>query len=97
MADLTTIVWREWYNDAAVENMTEMGTLPRYETDIDTRYMDGDGIAAEIAEKQNIQDSESFREGGEIVILEPEEFAGTYEISVEYEPRFTAYKAYDLP
>lgn len=96
MTKLTTIVWREWYNDVAVKQLTEMGTLPCYETDIDISYMDGDDVAAEIAEKQNSQDGECFLEGGEIVILEPEQFAGTYEVSVEYEPRFTAYKTDSL-
>ena len=96
MSELTTIVWREWFNEAAVKQLTETGTLPRNETDIDTSYMDGEDVAAEIAEKANSQDSESFRSGGEIVILEPEEFAGTYEILTEYEPRFTAYKTDDL-
>ena len=96
MTELTTIVWREWFDEDAVKKLTEMGTLPRNEADIDTRYMDGDSIAAEIAEKANQQDSENFREGGELVILEPEEFAGTYEISTKYEPRFYAYKSGDL-
>lgn len=96
MAKLTTIVWREWFNEAAVKQLTEMGTLPLNETDIDTNYMTGDDVAAEVAEKANQQDNESFCSGGEIVILEPEEFAGTYKITTEYEPRFTAYKADDL-
>ena len=90
MAELTTIVWREWFNEAAVKQLTEMGTLPRNEIDIDTSYMGGESVAAEIAEKANWQDSEWFRSGGEIVILEPEEFAGTYRIIVDYEPTFYA-------
>ena len=96
MTELTTIVWREWFDEDAVKKLTEMGTLPRNEADIDTRYMDGDSIAAEIAEKANQQDSENFREGGELVILEPEEFADPYEISTKYEPRFYAYKSGEL-
>src|ERR1039458_2816711 len=79
----TKIVWREWFNEAAVASLTKMGTLPRNESMIDTRWMDGEEIAAEIAKEANDQDGESFREGGEIVIVEPAEFAGTYDLSVE--------------
>lgn len=89
----TKVIWREWYNAPAVKVMTEMGTLPRYETVIDTRLEDGEGVATLIAKAANDHESESFREGGEIVILEPEEFAGTYEVTVEYEPTFYANKS----
>lgn len=92
---MTTIIWREWYDDNAVRQLTKMGTLPRYETEIDTRYMDGDDVAAKVAEKASRYDSESFRDGGVLVLLEPEEFAGDYEITVEWEPCFTAYKMDD--
>ena len=86
----TKIVWREWFNEAAVAALTKMKTLPRNESMIDTRWMDGEEIAAEIAKEENEQDGEAFRESGEIVILEPTEFAGTYDVSVEYEPVFSA-------
>lgn len=88
---MATIVWREWYNEPAVKKMEEMGTLPRYETEVDTRFMDGDEVAAALAEDAYRHDSEQFREGGELVIMEPEEFAGTYDVSVDYEPVFNAY------
>lgn len=26
------VIWREWYNESAIEAMTKMGTLPRNET-----------------------------------------------------------------
>jgi hypothetical protein len=84
------IVWREWYNAAAVAKMTEMGTLPSYETDIDARFMSGDEVAAAIAEAAYRADSGCFRNGGVLVITSPPEFAGTYEVSVDYEPVFSA-------
>lgn len=93
---MTTIVWREWYDENAVRQLTDMGTLPRYETEIDARYMDCDDVAAEIAEKANRDDSERFRDGGMLVIIAPEEFAGDYDIAVDWEPRFTAYKTEDV-
>lgn len=89
---MTTIVWREWYDENAVRRLTDMGTLPRCETEINSCYMVGDDVAAEIAEKVNRDDSESFRDGGMLVIIEPEEFAGDYDIVVDWEPHFTAYK-----
>lgn len=95
MTEKTTIVWREYYNEASIKKLEEMGTLPRNETDIDTRLMDGEEVAAAIAEAENKRDFECFREGGDIVILEPEEFAGTYEVQVEYEPYFSAYERAD--
>lgn len=87
----TKVVWREWYNEGAVKKMEEMGTLPHYESFIDIRWMQGDDVAVAIAEDTYAHDAEQFREGGEIVILEPAEFAGAYDISVDYEPRFSAY------
>lgn len=92
MTEKTKIVWREWFSESAVKQLTEMDTLPRNETEIDTRLFDGADVAAAIAENENHYDGEAFREGGEIVILEPEEFAGTYRIDVEYTPTFTAYQ-----
>lgn len=88
---LTKIIWREWYNEAACAAMEKMGTLPRNESEIDTRWMDGEEVAAEIAKQEYSRDFEAFREGGDIVILEPEEFAGKYEVGVEYAPNFYAH------
>lgn len=88
----TTVVWREWYNAASVEQLTKMGTLPRNEIELDTRWMDGEEVAKAIAEEAYRNDFESFREGGEIVIVEPEQFAGTYRIVTEYVPEFSAYE-----
>lgn len=89
------VIWREWYNESAVEALTKMGTLPRNETEILLKYFwhgfDGADAASEIARQANQQDPEAFRNGGEIVILEPPEWAGTYDIEVDYEPTFTAY------
>lgn len=93
---MATIIWREWYNEAAVKQLTEFGTLPRYEAEVDTEFEDGEGVARLIAKQSNEDDSDCFRESGEkIVILEPQEFAGTYEIHVEYCPEFSAYRDED--
>lgn len=46
------VIWRELYNEFAVEEMTKLGTLPRNETKIDwepTDGLDGTDIAAEVA------------------------------------------------
>jgi hypothetical protein len=88
---VTTIVWREWFNEAAVKQLTEMGTLPRNE--INLEYYDnyeGEHIAEMIAQACNKEDVTAFTEPTEIVILEPEKFAGTYEVYVDFEPRYTA-------
>ncbi len=92
MTGWTKIIWRDAYSEGALEAMERLGTVPREEIEIDTRFMDGAEIAAAIANDSNGRDSENFREGGDIVILEPEEFAGTYKVSVDYEPHFYAYK-----
>lgn len=94
MAEKITIVWREWFNENAVKQLTEMGTLPRDETEIDAPFdwEDGEDIARDVAIAEYRNGSEMFREdGAQIVILEPEKYAGTYEISVEYEPVFSAH------
>ena len=93
MSNLTKIVWREWYNAPAVAKMTEMGTLLREECELDVRGEDGAGVAALIAKDATDHGSEAFHSETEIVILEPEEFAGTYKIHVDFEPTFTAYEA----
>lgn len=87
------IVWREWYNAPAVAQMEAMGTLPKETIDIDCRYLTKDEVAAEIARRINLEDSESFARGGEIVIISPEEFAGTYSIDVDWTPSFSACEA----
>ena len=90
----TKIIWREWFNAPAVAKMTEMGTLPKEETEIDTCGEDGRSVAELIAKEATDHGSEMFRESGAmIVILEPQEFAGTYDISVDYEPTFFAIKS----
>lgn len=88
-----TVTWREWFNDHAVEQMSKMGTLPEYETEIDG-WVDDDGehAAMEIAKTVNAKDFEQFRESCEIEILKPENLAGSYSISVDYEPTFYAEK-----
>lgn len=91
---MAIVVWREWYNESAVKKLTEMGTLPRYEIEIDDFDIDdGETVARFIAEDANKHDPECFREGGEITIVEPESIAGDYEISVDYEPVFIACKS----
>ena len=87
------VIWRKWYNESAVKKLTEMGTLPRNEIEIDDFDMDdGEAVARIIAEKANKDDSESFHDGGELTIVEPVAIAGNYEISVDYEPVFYASK-----
>lgn len=90
---MTKIVWREWYSADLVAVLEKHGTLPRNENCVDTLWMDGGDVAAELAALSNRNDSESFSRGGSIVILEPPEFAGTYHVSVDYEPCFSAHKA----
>lgn len=89
---MTIIVWREFFKPEVVEQLTKMGTLPREETNVDVRRKDGPGVARFLAEMSNKSDAEQFREGGAITILEPEQFAGDYDIIVDYEPVFYAYK-----
>jgi uncharacterized protein YaiL (DUF2058 family) len=87
------VIWREWYNEATVKQLTEFGTLPRNETEVDDfDITDGEVVARVIATKANEDDPESFREGGEITIVEPAAIAGDYEISVDYAPTFYASK-----
>lgn len=74
-----------------------MDTLPRYESEIDTSYENGEGVARLIAEQSNKNDSECFSRSGEyLTILEPSEFAGNYEISVDYDPVHYAERVDDL-
>jgi len=91
---MTLVVWREWYNEQAVEQLTAMGTLPHNETELPIDdLMDGCDVAAEVAKLENHFDCTAFERGGKIVILEPEYVAGTFEINVEYEPFFSACEA----
>ena len=48
MGEMTKFVWREWFNADAVKKLTEMGTLPRNETEIDARWMTGEEVAAKV-------------------------------------------------
>ena len=94
MTEKIKVVWREWYNENAVKQLTEMGTLPRDETEIDAPFdwEDGEDVARDLATTEYQNGSELFREAGaQIVILEPEKYAGTYEIDIEYVPNFLAY------
>ena len=88
---MTTVVWREWYNESAVKKLIEMGTLPRNEIEVDgADELEGWELAELIVRQVNGEDPEYFRQGGSMVILEPEKHAGTYNITVEYEPTFYA-------
>lgn len=89
------VIWRDWYRPEDVTVLTKMGTLPRNEAKVAAFMMDGEDAAREIAKQCNNCDGEQFREGGRIVIVEPEEMAGTYDISVDYEPSFFARKVDD--
>ena len=97
MTDGTTkIVWREWFNEHALKQLGEMGTLPRNEIMLNVMFENGCDVAEMIAKDCNQHDGEQFRESGKIiVILEPDEFAGTYQITTEYEPTFYACKIID--
>jgi hypothetical protein len=91
---MATVVWREWFNDAAVKQLEAMGTLPRNEIEIDDfEADDGQAVACTIAEQAHQEDSECFREGGKIVIVEPAPIAGTYDICVDYDPSFSAFRS----
>jgi len=81
---MTRIVWHEWPNNAAMADGNQ------HEIEIDTTYMDGGDIACVIAKCSNVDEPECFRDGGEVVITEPENLAGTYDIFVDYEPTFYA-------
>ena len=88
------IVWREWYSSTTVASLTKMGTLPREETEIP---IDAGHTAVftvrELVRRLNEQDAEFLRKGGRLVILEPEEYAGVYNIAVDYEPTFHVSKS----
>lgn len=87
------IVWRKWFDARDVETLTKMGMLPREVVEINVLPSDdGEDVARTIAEQCNSIDGEQFRTGGRITILEPSEFSGSYDISVDYEPVFYARK-----
>jgi len=88
------VIWRDWLSPKAVQQLTEMGTLPRNEFEWDEWIgARGGDIAQAIAEEQNKFDCASFAEGGRIEIIEPDEYAGAYDISVDWEPSFFASRA----
>lgn len=89
------VIWRDWFDKAAVAQLTAMGTLPRNEFEFNGWAMDGSDVAQAIAEEQHKFDSTSYCDGGRIEILEPEKFAGVYEIHVDWEPSFHANPAED--
>lgn len=89
---LTKIVWREWFNASAVKQLTEMGTLPRYETMIDCSAENGHSVAELVAADAYSQNADGYGENWGMVIVEPAEFAGTYNIEVDYKPTFCAIK-----
>lgn len=86
------VIWREFYSPEAVAQLTAMGTLPRYEFELEPTFGEGPGwyVAKQIAKSENDSDPEAFVRGGAIVILEPAELAGVYDITCEYEPYFYA-------
>lgn len=91
MSEYLTIIWRPYFDDNAVAKLTEMGTLPRYETIIeDYDYDSGEDVAAEVARVEHSFCSDSFVKGGDMVILEPERYSGRYDIFVDWEPTFSA-------
>lgn len=91
MSEHLTIIWRPYFDDAAVANLTEIGTLPRNETIIeDYDYDSGEDVAAEVARVEHNFCSDIFVNGGDMVILEPENYAGRYDIFVDWEPTFSA-------
>jgi hypothetical protein len=84
-AESVKVAWREWYNAPAVVELEAMGTLPQCE--IDPSWDDGASVARAIAEHAN---EENLLDGGHVVILEPEDYTGTYRIDVDWEPQFSA-------
>ena len=90
------IIWREWYSEQAIAAMTKMGTLPQEEMEINSLGIYAcDDIARKLVEQINSQNDECFRNGGDIVILEPLACAGRYNITVTYEPYFYVRKMED--
>lgn len=90
------VAWRGWYEAKVIAQLTAFGTLPREEMELEVNgFDDGEDVAQMIAEHLNSVDSEQMREGGRVVILEPEEYAGTYDVTVDYEPVFAVRKQDD--
>lgn len=95
----TKIVWREWYGAYAIAALEKLGTLPRYEIELDLGFNPsggnkklGEKIARTIAQYAHDEDAEMFQKSGRLTIVEPEKFAGDYDITVDYEPVFHASK-----
>jgi hypothetical protein len=86
------IVWREWFSEEDVAELTSRGTLPRNETILDYAPVHGADAASMVAEHETACGSEMFRKDTQITITEPPEFAGSYSVSVEYNPTFYASK-----
>lgn len=85
------VAWREWYSESAVAALTRCGTLPRYEVELEFRGSTGVDLAEAIAYDANSNDSSCFtEEGSRIVIIEPEEFAGVYDVDVDWSPSYSA-------
>jgi hypothetical protein len=73
----------KWIDDSKEENEIELKGV---------EGLSGRLIAQTLAERAyNDSGSETYREGGELVILEPPEITGTYKIVTDYEPTFTAF------
>lgn len=91
--DTITVKWREWYSDEVVKQLSEMGTLLEYETEVPWYTIKGGIYAAQaIAELTTREDNDRFLQGEKIVILSPKEVSGIYEIFVDYDPNFSALK-----
>ena len=86
------IVWREHYRPDVVRELQNMGTLPRNEIELDLGdYEDGADVVERIL-NINLNDGNVAETGDKIAIIEPEKYAGTYEVAVDYDPVFTVGK-----
>ena len=85
---LTKIVWHDWFPPGSNAIVT-----PYNETEVDTTGdWDSEDVAASLAKVVNAGDCDAFNRGGKLVIVGPEEYAGVYDITVDYEPVFFAEK-----
>lgn len=84
------VAWREWFREPTVAALTRCGTLPRYEVELEFKGSTGEDLAEAIAYDAHSNDSSCFTEGDKIVIIEPEEFAGVYDIDVDWSPTYSA-------
>jgi len=90
------IVWTHWRRPKEIAAMKAAGTLPTEEFEVvdhiasylaSTKY-GGRQIVEFIVQSARDKNEDAFRDGGKIVILEPEAFADAYEISVSWKPTF---------